>query len=96
VRDHKLFTLEEAVYKMTAFPAERFGLKDRGVLAKGRFADIAVFNPDSISDRATYADPHQYAVGVAHVIVNGRPIIQDGTPVSLSKPLPGQYLRFRA
>jgi N-acyl-D-amino-acid deacylase len=96
VRDHKLFTLEEAVYKMTAFPAERFGLKDRGVLAKGRFADIAVFNPDSISDRATYADPHQYAVGVAHVIVNGRPIIQDGTPVSLSKPLPGRYLRFRA
>jgi len=96
VRDHKLFTLEEAVYKMTAFPAERFGLKDRGVLAKGRFADIAVFNPDSISDRATYADPHQYAVGVAHVIVNGRPIIQDGAPVSLGKPLPGRYLRFRA
>jgi N-acyl-D-amino-acid deacylase len=80
---------------MTAFPAERFGLKDRGMLARGRFADITVFNPDIISDKATYADPHQYAVGVAHVIVNGRLIIQDGAPVSLSKPLPGRYLRFR-
>jgi N-acyl-D-amino-acid deacylase len=95
VRKHKLYSLEEAVYKMTAFPAERFGLKDRGVIANGRFADITIFNPDTISDKATYANPHQYAVGVAHVLVNGRPIIQDGEPVSLSKPLPGRYLRFQ-
>jgi N-acyl-D-amino-acid deacylase len=93
VREHNLFSLEEAVYKMTAFPAERFGLKDRGVIADGRFADITVFNPDTIDDPATYADPHQYAVGVSHVIVNGRPIIQAGEPLT-SKPWPGRYLRF--
>jgi N-acyl-D-amino-acid deacylase len=93
VHQHKLFSLEEAVYKMTAFPAERFGLKDRGVLADGRFADITIFNPDTICDKATYADPHQYSVGVAHVIVNGHPIIESGNPVA-SKPWPGRYLRF--
>jgi N-acyl-D-amino-acid deacylase len=93
VRQHKLFSLEEAVYKMTAFPAERFGLKGRGVLADGRFADITIFNPDTISDKATYANPHQYSVGVAHVIVNGRSIIESGNPVA-SKPWPGRYLRF--
>ena len=95
VREYKLFSLEEAVYKMTAFPAERFGLKNRGVLANGRFADITIFNHDTIHDRATYADPHQYSMGVAHVIVNGRPIIQNGSPATLSKPFPGRYLRFR-
>jgi N-acyl-D-amino-acid deacylase len=98
VREHCLFSLEEAVYKMTAFPAERFGLKDRGVLDKGRFADITVFDPDGISDPATYAEPHQYAVGMAHVIVNGRPIIQEGAPDGASvsgKIWPGRYLRLR-
>jgi N-acyl-D-amino-acid deacylase len=63
------------------------------VIADGRFADITVFNPDTIDDPATYENPHQYAVGVRHVIVNGRAIIQAGEPLT-SKPWPGRYLRF--
>jgi N-acyl-D-amino-acid deacylase len=95
VRDHKLFSLEEAVRKLTSFPAERFGLVDRGVVADGRFADITIFNPATIADKATYTEPHQYAIGVSHVLVNGTPIIQDGKPTDLQKPLPGRYLRYR-
>lgn len=95
VRDQKLFSLEDAVYKQSGFPAARFGMKDRGVIRDGTFADIVVFDPDTIDDPATYENPHQPAIGVHHVLVNGVQIIAGGIPVDdLSLPLPGRYLRF--
>jgi len=95
VRDHKLFSLEEAVYKLSGYPAERFGLKERGVLKEGYFADIAVFDADAVRDLATYENPHQYCEGIEHVVVNGTPIIRDGKEVkNLASPLPGRSLRF--
>lgn len=78
VRDEKLLPLAEAVRRMTALPAGTLGLVDRGHLAVGAFADIAVFDAERIIDRATYADPHRYAEGVHHVVVNGVLSLQDG------------------
>jgi N-acyl-D-amino-acid deacylase len=97
VRDRRLFTLEEAVRKMTSIPATRFGLTDRGVIEDGAYADLVIFNPETISDRATFADPQQHSVGIEHVIVNGTPIVADGTPIDrFDGPLPGRALRYRA
>jgi N-acyl-D-amino-acid deacylase len=81
VRDRKLFSLEEAVRKMTSFPAERFGLTDRGVLRAGAFADLAIFNPDTIADQATYTDPQRPATGIEHLLVNGQFVIRSGQPI---------------
>jgi N-acyl-D-amino-acid deacylase len=95
VRDRKLFPLETAVRKLSGYPAERFGLKDRGLVQEGRFADLTVFDPAAIADRATYDQPHQPAAGIHHVLVNGTPIIADGRPVDLPAPeLPGRKLKF--
>jgi N-acyl-D-amino-acid deacylase len=71
VRERKDLTLEEAVRKMTSFPARRFGLQDRGLVAEGKAADLVVFDPRTVLDRATYEDPRQYPEGIHHVIVNG-------------------------
>ncbi|NKB71986.1 MAG: amidohydrolase family protein [Candidatus Latescibacteria bacterium] len=96
VRDHRLFSLEDAVYKMAGYPASRFGLTDRGTIAAGKFADLVVFDAETVVDRATYQDPHQYTEGIEHVLVNGTPIIAAGDPVDdLPNPLPGRYLRFK-
>src|SRR5262245_2130078 len=78
VRDLKVITLEDAVRKMSAYPAQRLGLADRGVLREGMKADIAVFNPDTIRDLATFERPHQYAEGVDYVIVNGQVAFEGG------------------
>jgi dihydroorotase/N-acyl-D-amino-acid deacylase len=78
VRDLKVITLEDAVRKMSAFPAQRIGLADRGVLREGMKADIAIFDPDTVADRATFEAPHQYAVGVSYVLVNGTVVVEDG------------------
>jgi N-acyl-D-amino-acid deacylase len=94
VRDRRLFSLEEGVRKCSGFPAERFGLVDRGVLRAGAFADVVVFAEEVVSDRATYADPRQTAVGIEAVVVNGQPIIEHGEPVLGAEP-PGRALRFR-
>ena len=75
VRDEKLLPLETAIHKMTGLPARILGLKDRGVLAEGAAADITVFDPETIAERATYIDPHQYAAGINHVLVNGTEVI---------------------
>src|SRR6185369_11101529 len=72
VREQKALTLEDAVRKMSAFPAARLGLGDRGVLRPGMKADIAVFDPAAVKDLATYTSPHQYAQGFSVVIVNGQ------------------------
>jgi N-acyl-D-aspartate/D-glutamate deacylase len=71
VREQPLLTLEEAVRKMTSLPARKHRLADRGVLRAGCFADIVIFDPETIADIATYAEPRQYPVGIDYVIVNG-------------------------
>lgn len=90
VREEKLLTLEEAVRKMTSLAASRAGFADRGVLRPGMKADVAVFDPAKVQDRSTYEDPHHFSTGVAHVIVNGVPVLQDGT---MTGKLPGRVLR---
>lgn len=78
VRERKALTLEQAVRKMSAFPASRLRLTDRGALAQGQIADVAVFDPDTVADRATFEDPFQYAVGVKATLVNGGLAFLDG------------------
>jgi N-acyl-D-amino-acid deacylase len=78
VRDLKTITLEDAVRKMSAFPAQRIGLADRGVLREGLKADIAIFDPATIRDTATFEKPHSYAEGVDYVIVNGQVAFEGG------------------
>ncbi|WP_354687101.1 D-aminoacylase [Cupriavidus necator] len=84
-RDLGLFPLERAVHKMTGLPAQRFGLERRGALRTGHVADITVFDPAMIQDRATFDDPQQPCVGVRHVFVAGQATLRDGEPVS-SRP----------
>jgi N-acyl-D-amino-acid deacylase len=90
VRDEKLVPLEEAVRRLTSFPAENLGLDRRGRLAPGHFADVVVFDPSRVADRATYESPHQYAVGMRHVLVNGVTVLRDGEHTGA---LPGRALR---
>lgn len=78
VNEKKSMGMEEAVHKMTFFPASRFGIKNRGLLAEGFHADMVVFNPDKIRDRATYRNPHRYPEGIACVIVNGKTAFKNG------------------
>ena len=95
VRDKKCFSLEEAVHKLSGYPAARFGLTGRGRLQEDYYADVVIFEADTIGDQATYADPHQFCAGVETVLVNGAPIIEAGEAVTdLPKPLPGRALRF--
>jgi len=78
VRERKVLPLEDAIRKMTSFPAARLGLTDRGVLKTGLAADITVFDAASIADRATFTDPHHYSLGVRYVLVNGQVTIDRG------------------
>ena len=78
VREEKLMTLQEAVRRLAGLPATTLELKDRGLLRTGFFADVVVFDPATIADRATFENPHQYAVGVKHVFVNGVQVVKDG------------------
>ncbi len=77
VRDEKLMPLEAAIRKMTSLPAWRIGVNDRGVLRPGAFADITVFNPDTVIDCSTYANPTEFPVGIEHVFVNGIHAVRD-------------------
>ncbi len=78
VRDEKMITLQQAIRKLSGLPATNLGLDHRGFLKEGMFADVVVFDPATIADRATFDKPHQYAVGVKHVFVNGVQVIKDG------------------
>ena len=78
VRDEKVLTLEDGVRRMTSLSAQRLGLKDRGLLREGYWADVVVFDPNRISDKATFADPKQYPEGINYVLVNGRVVIDGG------------------
>jgi N-acyl-D-amino-acid deacylase len=78
VRDEKVVPMAEAVRRLSGLPATNLGLDHRGFIKEGMFADVVVFDPATISDRATFEKPHQYAVGVKHVFVNGVQVLKDG------------------
>ncbi|MDX1383539.1 MAG: D-aminoacylase, partial [Thermoanaerobaculia bacterium] len=90
VRDEGLLPLEEAIRKLTDLPASNLGLRDRGRLAAGYFADVVVFDPARIRDHATFEEPHQYATGVLHVWVNGTAVLSDGEHTGAT---PGRVVR---
>ena len=94
VRDRKLFSLEEAVAKLTSKSADVYGLKDRGRVVEGGLADLVVFDADTVADRATYENPHQTADGIDLVVVNGEVILETGQPVEFDGPMPGRSLRY--
>ncbi len=91
-KDHAL-SVQEAVRKLSALPADTLSLKNRGHLASGDFADLVIFDPATIQDHATYAQPHQLATGVVDVLVNGQLAFEDGKPTSAR---PGEVVRGRA
>jgi N-acyl-D-amino-acid deacylase len=90
VREEDVLTLEEAIRKMTSFPAQRLGLKDRGTIGEGMWADIVIFNPEIIKDNATYDDIHQYPDGIPYVIVNGVVVVEKE---KILRKYPGKVLR---
>lgn len=93
VRERKVITLEEAVRKMTSLPARHFGFRDRGEIREGAAADLVVFDPARVRDRATYASPHAAPEGMLHVLVNGQFVVRDGEPTT---ERPGVVLRSEA
>ena len=78
IRDRNIISLPEAIRKMTSLPAKVLSIQDRGLIKEDYFADIVVFNEKTISDNATFQNPHQYSNGVEHVLINGVIVIKDG------------------
>jgi N-acyl-D-amino-acid deacylase len=93
VRDRKVITLEEAVRKMTSLPASILGLTERGTIAAGQVADLVLFDPATVADRATFEDPFQYPTGIDTVIVSGQVVLDEGVHTNAR---PGKVLRHRA
>ena len=89
VRERGVISLEEAIWKMSGFPAQKLRWTDRGLVKKGYKADLVVLDPDTVADRATYEAPHQYPVGIPHVIVNGKLVVHDN---SHTQARPGSVL----
>jgi dihydroorotase/N-acyl-D-amino-acid deacylase len=85
VREEKVLPLEDAIRKMTSAATRRLGIRDRGILQEGFYADITVFNPDTIAEHSTYENPNQLSTGVEHVFVNGVAVVKDGK-VTGAKP----------
>jgi dihydroorotase/N-acyl-D-amino-acid deacylase len=92
VREEGVMSFEEAVRKMTSFPAQRYGILDRGLLRPGMYADITLFDPATVIDKATFEEPHQYPVGMPYVVVNGKVAVDGG---KFKKVLAGRTLRKR-
>jgi N-acyl-D-amino-acid deacylase len=90
VREQKLLTLEEAVRKMTGAVAARLSIRDRGLLTEGMYADVVLFDPVTIIDRATYEEPNQLSVGVRELFVNGVEVLRDGVHTGAK---PGRVVR---
>ncbi len=91
VRERGVISLENAIRKMTSLTAQRLSIRDRGLLVEGYFADIAIFDPDTIIDKATFEQPHQYAIGVDTVLVNGEVVVANGQHTGAR---PGRVLRM--
>ncbi len=91
VRERKLLPLAEAIKKMSSMPAAKMGLRDRGSIRQDNYADIVVFDPKTIADKATFIDPHQYPIGIDYVIVNGTVVVDHGKHTD---KLPGKVLNF--
>jgi N-acyl-D-amino-acid deacylase len=91
-RERRLFSLETAVHKMTGLPAARIGLRDRGVVQPGYFADLTVIDPATVKDESTYPDPHRYPTGVPYVVVNGAVVVDDSR---MGTARPGRILTPR-
>ena len=92
VRELGVISLEEAIRKSTSLAAENIGVEDRGTLAEGLYADVVVFDPETIMDHATYQDPHQYSTGVEYVVVNGEVVLDEG---EITDARPGVVVRGR-
>jgi dihydroorotase/N-acyl-D-amino-acid deacylase len=92
VREEHTIALEDAIRKFTALPAQRIGLTDRGLLRKGMWGDVVIFDPEAITDRADLSNPHQFSHGVHYVLVNGTLVVERG---ALTEALPGMVLRHR-
>ena len=90
VRDEQIISIEEAVRKLTSLPASNLKIKKRGSLTTGYFADVAIFNPETIQDRATFVEPHQLSTGMIHVFVNGEQVLKDGVHTGAT---PGRVVR---
>jgi len=90
VRDEQIISIEEAVRKLTSLPASNLKIKKRGSLTKGYFADVAIFNPETIQDHATFVEPHQLSTGMIHVFVNGEQVLKDGVHTGAT---PGRVVR---
>jgi len=90
VRDAQIIPLEEAVHKLSALPARNLKIENRGLLAEGHFADVVVFDPDTVADHATFAEPHQLSTGMVHVFVNGEQVLKDGQHTGA---MPGRVVR---
>ena len=90
VRDEKVISLQEAIRRLTSLPAGNLKIAERGQLKPGYFADVVIFDPATIQDHATFADPHQYSTGVLHVIVNGIPVLVDGEHTGAT---PGRFVK---
>jgi N-acyl-D-amino-acid deacylase len=91
VRERKLMRLEDAIRKVTSLPAQRMGLRDRGVIKEGMWADIVIFDLKRIADRATFSFPSQYPEGIEYVIVNGKVVVERSEHTGA---LPGKVLRL--
>ena len=92
VRDRGVLTLEDAVRRMTSLPARTFSFHDRGIIRQGFVADLVLFDPDRVTDKATFEDPHQYSDGFDYVIVNGAIAVADGEPTNRR---PGRFVPGR-
>tara|TARA_B100000929_G_scaffold192762_1_gene152755 strand:+ start:22 stop:1671 length:1650 start_codon:yes stop_codon:yes gene_type:complete len=90
VRDEKIIPLREAIRRLTSFPAANLKIRNRGSLKEGYFADVVVFDPETVSDHATFKKPHQYSTGVSHVFVNGEQVLKDGEHTGAK---PGRVVR---
>ena len=90
VRQDKILKLEEAIWKMSGFPAQQLGLDERGRIQEGSIADIVVFDSSRVIDKATFSEPHKFPLGIRHVIVNGVSVVADNKQ---NENLPGKILR---
>lgn len=93
VREKRILTIEQAIHRMTGKTARRVGLRDRGIIAEGAFADLTIFDPETIQDTATFESPAQYPNGISHVIVNGKVVVEKGKHTGIAA---GRILRMRS